>query len=149
MKNLKKTLCLLLCLIMVVGLVPMTAFAAGTCPHTSVDWHVSAGGYEHWKSCTAPDCDDRNGSITERGRHTDVNADRKCDDCSAELIKVTFDYENPAKENIIVLFAKNSPQSTMMPPLPLMMKKPATPSRAGLWTALPMTSMPQSPATSL
>lgn len=36
-----------------------------------------------------------------------MDADGKCDDCKVELIKVTFDYEDPSKEDVVVLWAKN------------------------------------------
>ena len=104
-----RMLSLLLCFVMLVGILPTTAFAASACPHTNVDWHKSSSGdEEHWKSCTNPDCDDRNGSIVERGLHTDTNADGNCDDCSVELVNVTFDYEDPAKTDKVVLFAKGA-----------------------------------------
>lgn len=80
----------------------------GSCPHTNVDVHASAGGYEHWKGCTNPDCDNYNGSITESSFHLDENEDSKCDVCSVELINVTFDYENSAKTDRVVLFEKGS-----------------------------------------
>lgn len=109
MKMKMRMLSLLLCFVMLVGMLPTTAFAASACPHTNVDWHKSSSGdEEHFKICTNPDCDDRSGSIVERGFHTDTNADGNCDDCSVELINVTFDYEDPAKTDKVVLFAKGA-----------------------------------------
>lgn len=105
----KRFLSILLALVMVIGMLPTTAFAASACPHTNVDWHKSSSGdEEHFKICTNPDCDDHKGSIVERGLHTDTNADGNCDDCSVELIHVTFDYEDPAKTDKVVLFAKGA-----------------------------------------
>ena len=105
----KRFLSILLALVMVIGMLPTTAFAASACPHSYVDWHKSSSGdEEHFKICTNPDCDDRNGSTTETSFHSDANADSLCDECSAELISVTFDYEDPAKADRIVLFAKGT-----------------------------------------